>query len=157
MKTLEYIRWADPPLWKATFANILPLWLLSLMFLPSPISGKLAGILFMLTIAVIIFLLWIRWFTPELILYSLFPIIPIMIFEEVPASYKIPFILFCALLLSIGIFGYQLSFHKGFVGLAWLILLVVFIGTWILASHANQNYWQMTDNATPWWILFFRS
>ena len=96
------------------------------------------------------------------------------IFEEVSARYETPFILLCALTLTIGIFGYQLSLHKNFLGLGWLILLVAVVEMWMLASHANQNYWEMVsafgygcapnmpdcatmpDNATPWWVLFFR-
>ena len=176
MKTIEYIRWADPPVWQATLANSLPLWLLSFALLPSPplFSEMPAGIFFVLFIAVIILLLWLRWFTPELILYTFFPIIPVFLFDEMSARYETYFILFCALILTLGIFGYHLNLHKGTLGLAWLILLVVFIGTWMLASHANQNYWQMVaelgygcapdmpdcaplpDNATPWWVLFFR-
>lgn len=175
MKTIAYLRWADPPLWKATLANLLPLWLLCLAIFPPSIFEKLTGIFFALSIVVIILLLWFRWFTPELIFYSFFPIIAFFIFEEISPSYKTPFILFCTLLLSIGIFGYRLSLHKYSVGLAWLILFVVFIGTWMLASNANQNYRQMVGdlgygcdpymcccpaplpaNATPWWVLFFR-
>lgn len=147
VKTIAYIRWADPPLWMVTLANLLPLWFLSFIFLPHPVSWKLGGIAFVLYIVVFMILLWIRWFTPELILYSFFPIIPIWIFDEMPASYEIAFELICTFLLSIGIFGYRLSLHKDSVGLAWLILLVVFIGTWILASQAVQNYSS--------WVYFF--
>lgn len=176
MKTLEYIRFADPPVWQATLANSFPLWLLSFALLPSAslFSEMPVGIFFLLFIAVIIFLVWLRWFTPELILYTFFPIIPVFLFDEMSARYETYFILLCALILTLGIFVYQFSLHRGNLGLAWLILLVVFIGTWMLASHANQNYWQMVgefgygcapdmpdcaplpDNATPWWIVFFR-
>jgi hypothetical protein len=173
VKTMAYIRWADPPLWRATLADLIPLWLLSFIFLPHPVSWKMAGISFVLYIVAIILLLWIRWFTPELILYTFFPILPIWIFDEMSASYEIAFVLLCTLVLSIGIFAYRLSLHKDYIGLGWLILLVVFIGTWMLASHANQNYWQMfsdlgytcgpdwqpctslTGNETPPWVLFF--
>jgi len=176
MKTMAYIRWADPPVWQATLANSLPLWMLSFALLPYPplFSEMPAGIFFVIFIAVIILLLWLRWFTPELILYTFWSIIPVFIFDEMSARYETYFILLCVLILTLGIFGYQLSLHKGTLGAAWLILLVFFIGTWMLALHANQNYWQMVgelgygcatgmpdcilmpDNATPGWILFFR-
>jgi hypothetical protein len=147
MKTIAYIRWADPPVWQATLANSLPLWLLSFALLPDPSFPEMpAGIFFALFMAVIAFLLWLRWFTPELILYTFFPIIPVFLFDEMSAGYETYFILLCALILTLGIFGYQLSLHKGTLGLAWLILLVIFIGTWMLASHAVQNYWQMVSN-----------
>ena len=178
MKTIEYVRWADPPLWKATLANLLPLWLLSFVFTaegfpPPPISIELAATAFVLAIAVSLVLLWLRWLTPELLLYSFFPLILLFLFDEISTSYKTPFILLCALLLTTGIVGYQLSLYKDSVGLGWLILLVVAIAIWMLASHAVQNYWQMvgdlgygcipdtqgcaplTGKETPWWVLFF--
>jgi hypothetical protein len=96
-------------------------------------------------------------------------------FDEISTSYKTPFILLCALLLSIGILGYQRSLSRS-VGLAWLVLLLVCTGAWILTGHAAENYWQMighlsfpadcmpyaedcpllAGHETPWWILFFR-
>ena len=169
MKTIAYIRWADPPLWIASLANLFPLWLLSFAFMAGAFGLGITA--FIISIVV---LLWLGWFTPELILYSLFPFASLFIFEEVPVRYEIPFRLLCVLLLTLGIVGYRLSTHKNSLGIGWLILLVVFIGTWMLASNANQNYWQMvvdlgygcdprvrgcapvSANATPWWVLFFR-
>lgn len=73
MKTIAYLRWADPPLWMATLANLLPLLLLCLAIFPPSIFEKLTGRLFALSVVVIILLLWFRWFTPELIYkYKLF-------------------------------------------------------------------------------------
>ena len=174
MKTIAYLRWADPPVWQATLANSLPIWLLALVINPGlPFPAWIAGMLFLLAVAMIMLLLWLGWLTPELILYSLLSVIPMFFFEDMSARYETYFILLCALTLTIGIFGYQLSLHKDILGLGWLILLVAFVGTWMLASHANQNYWQMVstlgyvcapdmpgcaplpDNMTPWWILFF--
>ena len=178
MKTIEYIRWADPPLWKATLANLLPLWLLSIAittegFPKPPVPISLAVTAFVLAIASAIALLWLRWLTPELLLYSLFPFVILVTFDEISTSFKTPFILLCALILSAGIIGYQRSRPRS-VGLSWLILFLVLIVTWALASHAIQNYWQMvsdlgyvecmpdyqgcaplTGTETPWWILFF--
>lgn len=174
MRTIAYIRRADPPFWRATLANLLPLWLLGLALFPASISAEFTTRFFLLSMTVMILLLWLRWFTPELIFYSFFPIIPLFLFEEISPVYKTPFILFCMLLLSIGIFGYRLSLHKYSVGVAWLILFVVFVGTWILASNAGQNYGQMVldlgygcdpfgggcpaprpADPIPWWVLFF--
>ena len=176
MKAITYLRWADPPFWMAVPASLLPLWLLGLAILPASMSAGLTGRFFLLSMAAMILLLWLRWFTFDLIFYSFFPIISIFIFgDEISPTYLTPFILFCTLLLTIGIAGYRLSLHKYSVGLAWLILLVVFIATWMLAENATQNYWQMvTDlgygcdpympacpapvpaNGTPWWTLFLR-
>lgn len=173
VKTIAYIRWADPPLWWVTLANLLPLWSLSFLLLPLPVSWKFGEISCVLYIAATVLLLWLRWFTPELIIYSFFPIILSAIFDEMSPSYEIQFILLCTLLMSIGIFGYRLSLHKDYIGLGWLLLLLFFVGTWMVASHANQNYWQMlsdlgytcvpetqgctplTGNETPSWVLFF--
>jgi hypothetical protein len=149
MKTIAYIRWADPPFWVETLANLLPLWLIILAFT----VGSLG--IFLLAIAAMIFLLWLGWFTPELILYSLFPFATLVLFEEMPDPYSIPFLLLCAIILTVGIIGYRLSLHRDWIGFGWLTLVVFFIGTYLLASHANQNYWQMTGNETPWLVLFF--
>ena len=54
---------------------------------------------------------------------------------------RLQFILLCALRLSAGIISYNSALSRS-VGLAWLILLV-FIATWVFASLAGQNYWQM--------------
>lgn len=179
MNTLEYVRWADPPFWKAAFANLLPLWLLSLAisvegFPKPPVPVEVGIAAFVLAILVAIVLLWLRWLTPEVALYSLFPFTVVINFDEISTAYKTPFILLCALILSIGIFGYRYSYSRSF-GRGWLILLTVFIATLFLASNAAHNYWQMTSdlgyvecmpdytgcapltgNETPWWVLFFQ-
>ena len=179
MGAIMKIQWADEDSWMATLASLLPLWLLSFVimgegFPQAPISRGLAVTAFYLAIAVSIFLLWKGWLTFDLILYSLFPFILLFIFDEIHTSYKTPFILLCALILTIGIVGYQRSLYKDSVTLAWLILLLVAIATWVLASHANLNYWHMVSdlgyvecfpgaqgcaplagNETPWWVLFF--
>ena len=158
---------ADLGSWTATLASLLPLWLLMLAFVYLGMVG------FILAVAVSILLLWKIWMTPELVLYSfLLPVMFLFTFEEVYITYKIPFTLLCALVLTIGIIGYQRSLSRS-VTLAWFILLLVAIAAWALASHANQNYWQfacasgcfecspgapgcpLTGELTPWWILFF--
>jgi hypothetical protein len=161
--------------WKATLVSLLPLWLLSIAIMVEgfprpPISYELAVTAFILAIAIIIILQW-KWpRSYPLLLYYLFsPFILLYIFDEVSTSYKSLFILFCALILSIGIIGYQrnTSFGSGV-----LILGLVGFATIVLASHSSQNYWQMvgdldysncfpdasgcaplTGKETPWWIL----
>ena len=178
MKTLEYIRWADPPWW-ATLARLLPLWFLSLALttegFPRPtIPDELAIIFLILTPVIIVALLWIRWLTPELLLYIFFPITLLFILDEISTTYKTPLILTCTVILSAGMIGYQLCLNRNSLGWAWLTLLLTVILTWIFASHASRNYWQMasdlgyqcspdaqdcaplTGNETPWWVLFFK-
>ena len=180
MQTIRKIGWADLGSWPAAAASLLPLWLISLAVttegFPKPfISPALAVTLLVLAFVASGALLWKGWLTFELLLYSLFPFLLFVRFDEISTSYKTPFILLCALLLSAGILGYQRSLLRS-VGLAWLVLLLAFAGTWALTAHAAGNYWQMighlsfpadcmpyahdcpllAGNETPWWVLFFR-
>jgi hypothetical protein len=182
METIKKIGWADLGSWWATLASLFPLWLISLAVMsegfPKPfLSPGLALSALILALAVSVVLLWKVWLTFELLLYSLFPFILLFLFDEISTRYKTPFILLCALLLTIGIIGYQRSLSKDSIKVGWLILLVVFVGTWILAFHAAQNYWHLagdfcgacfpdgsgqndlafTGHEAPWWILFFSS
>jgi len=162
--------------WRATLASLLPLWLISFAIMAEgfprpPISPALAITALLLAIAVAIVLLW-KWpLSFPILLYYFIPFILLFFFDEISTSYKTLFILLCALILSIGIIGYQ---HSRSFGVGVLILVLVGIGTVALASHASQNYWQMasdfgfgncfpdysgcpplTGEETPWWVLFF--
>jgi hypothetical protein len=176
METIKKIRWATEDSWVAILASLLPLWLLSFTIMAEgfprpPISRELAIAAFFLAIAAGILLLWKSWLTFDLLLVSLVPFILLFIFDEISTSYKTPFILLCALLLSTGMVGAQRSSSPV---LRWSILLIVTVVTLVLAAHAIQNYWQMagdlgyvkcfpdyqgcaplTGNETPWWVLFF--
>jgi hypothetical protein len=180
METIRKIGWADLGSWPAALASLLPLWLFALAvsaegFPRPPILVGGAYTCLFLALALSILLLWKGWLTFELLLYSLFPFLLFGSFDEISTSYKTPFILLCALVLTIGIIGYQRCLSRS-LGLAWLILLVVFVGAWIFTSHAAWNYWQMVGHLrfpadcmpytqdcpllagheTPWWILFFK-
>jgi len=180
MDTIRKIGWSDLGSWPAAVASLLPLWLISLAvttegFPRSPISPTLAIGFLVLALIISSVLLWKGWLTFDLLFYSLFPFLLLFRFDEISTSYKTPFILICALLLSVGILGYQRSLSRS-VGLAWLILLLVFVVSWMVTSHAAGNYWQMVSHLsfpadcmpfardcpllagseTPWWILFFR-
>jgi hypothetical protein len=157
-------------------ASLLPLWLLSIAimvegFPPPPISVELAYTSFILAISVSIVLLWKRWMTVELILYSLVPFILLGTFDEISTTYKTPFIFLCTLILTAGIVGYH-SFRSA--QWRWLILLPAAGVTLMMASHAAEGFWQMasdlgygacfpdahgcaplTGQETPWLILFF--
>jgi len=156
MKTVPKIEWEELGSWKATLASLLPLWLFFFAF--TNISGSFLEILeiiaFYLILPVCIVSLLKGWMTFELLLYSFFPIPIMFLFDEMDWSYRISILLFCTLILTVGIVGYQRSLNKDSVTLAWLILLLTAIATWIFASHAVQNYWQM-DNETPWWVILF--
>lgn len=176
MATIKKIQWIAEDSWIAILASLLPLWLLSVAIMgegfPKPVSGEWAITAFFLAIASSIVLVWKGWLEFDIILYSLFPFILLFMFDEISTTYKSPFILLCALILSIGIIGAKRS--SSLTG-RWLILLLLAVTAWVLASHADQSYWQMVDglgfpfecmpgtldcplpgNLSPWWDLFFR-
>jgi high-affinity Fe2+/Pb2+ permease len=111
--------------------------------------------------------------TPELLLYSLFPLILVFNLDDISARYTIPLLVLCAFFLTVGVAGYRFSLHRDSFGLGLLILVLAAVVTWLFASHGVQNYWQMISelgyqcvpdspgcaslaaNAIPWWILFF--
>lgn len=157
-------------------ACLLPLWLLSVAVMaegfPSPpIPIGLAYVSFALAILVIVLLVWKGWITLALILYNLIPFIYLVIFDEISTAYKTAFIVLSSLLLSSGVIGYQYR-RSGWPG--WLILLAVAALTLLMASHAANNYWEMSaelgyqecfpdafdcaplaGRGDPWWLLFF--
>ena len=156
MKTIPKIEWEELGSWRATLASLLPLWLF--FFFYTNISGSILEILeiiaFFLIVPVCVVSLWKGWMTFDLLLYSFFPIAILFLFDEIDWSYRISILLFCTLILTVGIVGYQRSLNKDSVTLAWLSLLLAAIAAWIFASHAVQNYWQM-GNGTPWWVVVF--
>ena len=180
MQAIRKIGWADLGSWPAGIASLLPLWLFSLAvtaegFPPPAISIEWAIAFLLLALALSIVFLRKGWLTFELLLYSLFPLLLLGPLDEISTSYKTPFILASTLLLSLGILAYQRSLSRS-VGLAWLVLLLVFAAAWIFTLHAAENYWQMigqlsfpdkcmpyahdcpllAGEETPWWILLFR-
>jgi hypothetical protein len=151
MEMIKKMEAMDVGSWRVTLVSLLPLWLISLAFLPEgmslmPVSIQLACVIFFLALATGAFLLVKGWVTAEVLLYSLCPLFLLFIFEEVSIAYKTPFILLSTLFLSAGIIGYQRSLHRDTVIVGWLILVLVFIGTLVLANHAAQNYWQMVSD-----------
>jgi hypothetical protein len=177
MEAIKKLQWVEEDSWLATVANLLPLWLLSFAVMsegfPRPLlSPGVAVISFIVAIVVSLLLLWKGWLAPDLLLYTFFPFVFFFILDEIHTSYKTPFILLCVLLLSAGMVAAQRSSS---MTIRWLILLLVPIVAWVLASHAAQMYWQMvgdlgyvecmpgfegcaplTGTETPWWALFFK-
>jgi hypothetical protein len=169
--------WADVGSWQAAVAGLLPIWLLSFAMATGwsqmCILTELACIAFWLAPIVGLVLIWKGWMTVEVLLYSLFPILLAFYVDETSATYRIPLYLVCTVFLSIGIIGYHYGLNRDKIGFAWLILLLVFIATWVFVIHANQNYWRMAvdlgynacdnDGCVPltpkgpaWQSLFFR-
>ena len=169
MDTIRKIGWADLGSWTAALASLLPLWLLSAVM-----AGEIAVAAIPLAAVVCVALLRKGWMTLELVLYSLFPLTLIFLLDEMSMIYKAPLILLCALLLTMGIFGYQRSLFHDRIGLAWLILLAACIATWYFCRYATQNYWQvagdwdlfkclpgtpgcsLSGDLPPWWTVFFK-
>ena len=176
METIKKTPWFPEASWLATLASLLPLWLLSLAitvegFPKPPIPVEVGIASFWLAIAVGIVLLWKSWLPPDVALVSLIPFVFMFNFDEISTRYKTPFILMCALILSVGMIVAQRSKS---VTVRWLTLLVVAVAVLVLSSNAVSNYWQMVDglgfpfecmpdtqdcplpgNLSPWWILFF--
>jgi hypothetical protein len=179
MENVKESRWAEPAAWITTLVNLLPLWLLSFVIMAEgfprpPISGEVTIALFVTAIAVSIALVWKRWMTVELLLYSLFPFLLLCSFDEISTTYKTPFIILCTLILTAGVVGYQRI--RSSRQRRWLVLLAVAIVTLFAAAHAANSFWSMasdlgyeqcfpdahgcaplTGQETPWWILFFSS
>jgi len=179
MEVIRKLRYLNEDSWLATFASLLPLWLWSLAitlegFPRPPISLERVGIASLwLVIPVSIVLLWKQWLPLDVLLVSLVPFVFVYKFDEISTRYKTPFILLCALILSIGFIGAQRSKS---VTARWLVLLFITVAVLVLSSNAAQNYWQMAGtlghfefgcfpdaqgclpipgDATPWWVLFF--
>ncbi len=180
MEMIKKLRYVNEDSWLATFASLLPLWLLSLAttlegFPRPPISLEMVAFASLwLVIPVSIVLLWKRWLPLDVLLVSLVPFVVMFNFDEISTRYKTPFILLCALILSIGMVIAQRS---GSLTVRWLTLLFVVVAVLVFSSSAAQNYWHMAGelghgdfgcfpdafgcppipgDAKPWWILFFR-
>ena len=177
MENVKEIRWADPASWIMTLGSLLPLWLLSLSIMAEgfprpPISSEVATTSFLTAIVASIVLMWKRWMTIGLLLYSLFPFLLLFTFDEISTTYKTPFIILCTLILTAGVVGHQRIRSSALR--RWLILLAVAIVALFAASHASSSFWDMvgdlgyeqcfpdahgcpplTGHETPWWILFF--
>lgn len=176
MKAIRKIEWTAQDSWMAILVTLLPLWLFSFAimvegFPDPPISLEVAVLAFVCAIAIGAILVRAGWLSLDLILYSLFPLMLWVIFDEISTSYKTPFILSCALLISVGMIVAQRSRSEKS---RWRIWLVVNILMWVLVSHAFQQYWHMIDDLVfadcfpytqgclplagdeiPWWALFF--
>ncbi len=177
MEIAKEIRQSEIPSWIKTITSLLPLWLFSVAitaegFPQPPVSVEVAFAAFGAFILANIALLWNRWVTIEFVLYSFIPFLLMMTFDEISTTYKTPFIITCALILTIGALPNQSERLSRLQ--KWLILLTVGILTLALARNATEHFWQMTDQLgyemcfpdsqgclpltgteTPWWVLFF--
>jgi hypothetical protein len=177
MERVNKIRWAEPPPWIMTLGSLLPLWLLSLVIMAEgfprpPISTEVTIASLVAAIVASILLLWQRWMTAELLLYSLVPFRLLFVFDEISTRYKTPFIVLCALVLTAGAVVYQSIRLPRQV--RWLILLAAVAVMLFAAAHAAASFWNMasdlgyeqcfpdaqgcaplTGQEAPWWVLFF--
>jgi hypothetical protein len=168
--------WTKSLSWSPTLVSLLPLWLVSFAVMAEgfprpPISIELATFSLALAIFLGILLLWKGWLTVELLLYSFLPFLLLPGFDEISTTYKTPFIMLCALILTVGMIGYQLSHWARPARL--LILLFAAVVTLAMAGHATSSFWAMvsdlgyvrcfpdahgcaplTGEETPWWVLF---
>ena len=161
--------------WLKRLAGLLPLWMMAVAvtaegFPHPPISAGAGMALLAGAILLSFVLLYLRWITPTLALYSLLPLALLGPFDEISTAYKTPFILLCAALLSIGAMAYQIS-----RGALWRELLLLSVAALALAaaSHAAGSYWDWTGSlgfeacfpdlppcpslaglGHPWWRVF---
>jgi hypothetical protein len=147
MEKTDEIRLADRSPWITTLVSLTPLWLLSVALMAEgfphpPIPIGLAFASFVCAITANVVLLWKRWMAIELVLYSLIPFVLLFTFDEISTTYKTLYIILVATILSAGILGFQRSRS---VRLRWLFLLVAAGLTWIWASNASANYWELVN------------
>ena len=177
MEISQEARRTTLPSWRMTIASLLPLWLWSVAitaegFPRPPISREVAIVSFVIAVVVSLMLTWKGGMTIELLIYSLFPFLLLRMFDEISTSYKTPFILFCASILTGGVFVYHRS-RATRLGRGLMLLGVAGV-VLVMAWHATFNFWEMasalgyaqcfpdahgcaplTGQETPWWILFF--
>lgn len=165
------------PRFSLRMLGLVPLWLVSIAILVEgfprpPVSGEVANAAFSGAILLSAFALWKRWMSIALVLFSFFPLYLMFVFDEVSTAYKTPFILACAVLLTVGaVVALRLSSRPVLAGLSLIVALTLVV---LLAGHATAGFWRMTDalgyhecfpdapgcaplpaQATPWWVLFF--
>lgn len=178
MASARVADWREPDFWSGTITSLAPLWLVSFAimiegFPPPPFPPQLAILSFFLAIAGGLVFFWKGWIPIELLPYGFLPLGLLYVFDEISTTYKTPFIVLCALLLSVGIAVFQSNVSTRVVRL--LILVAVALGTFALAQHAQSNFWQMasdlgyvrcmpdltgcaplTGQEPSPWVLFFR-
>jgi hypothetical protein len=178
MQTAQATRLTFPYAWRKTAAGLLPLWLFSVAIMAEgfprpPISAGAATALVVMALLACPLLLWKGWATIELLIYSLSPFLLLRIFDEISTTYKTPFILMCAVILTAG--ALALRWDRASPLARVLILAAVAGLALLLASHAAFRFWgvaadlgyrqcfpdahgcaPLTAQATPWWGLFFR-
>ncbi len=162
--------------WWVTILVLLPVSLLALAvtvegFPKPPISGEGAVAAFAGALSLLGFLLWKRWMSVELAVFSLFPLVLFVGFDEITTAYKTPFIFVSTLVLVVGALIYQRWHNER--AWNWLILIATLVVASFLAAHAAAAFWDMvgamhigecfldqvgcpslTGTETPWWILF---
>jgi hypothetical protein len=137
--------------WLKTMAVLAPLWMIALAttaegFPNPPISGNQGLVLFYAAIAVAILATFIFRTLIELPFITLIPLSYVFLFDEITTSYKTPFILFCTLILSLGIIAYHYLAETRSLKVALLVLLAVVVLTYIAAGYAMANFWAYTDS-----------
>ena len=137
--------------WLKTLAVLAPLWMFALAaaaegFPDPPIPGNLARVLFYAGLAVAILVTFLFHTLIELPFIILIPALYIFEFDEITTTYKTPFILFCTLILSLGIIAFHYLVEKRSLKVALPILLGVAILALLAGMLASKNFWGYTDS-----------
>lgn len=177
MEAIKQTRWISSRPWYSHPFTFVPLWLWSFAimfegFPRLPLSIEVAIASCVLAVVLSGMRLWQKRLTIAFTIYSLFPLVLLPIFDEISTIYKTPFIMLCAVILTLGgMIAQQRRVNQLGRG---AILLVAAVVTLALAWHAAFNFWAMvsslgysscvpdaqgcpplTGQVPPWWALFF--
>lgn len=137
--------------WQKTAAVLAPLWLFAVAttaegFPDPPIPVNLARVLFYAAIIAAILAI-IRFHTLiELPFITVIPALYIFTFDEITTTYKTPFILFCTLILSVGIIAFHYLAETRSLKVALPVLLAAAVLTFLAAQVAMTSFWAYTDH-----------
>ena len=137
--------------WAKTAAFLAALWMIALAAtaegFPSPlIPGNLAIFLFFagLVVAIVASIRYLAFI--ELPIITLIPLLYVFEFDEITTVEKTPFILFCTLILSLGLIAYHYLAQTRSLKVALPVLLAAAILAFLAGIVATLNFWEYTDS-----------
>lgn len=137
--------------WAKTAAFLAALWMIALATtaegFPSPlIPSNLATFLFFagLVVAIVVAVRYMAFI--ELPIITLIPLLYIFEFDEITTTYKTPFIIFCTLILSLGLIAYHYLAQTRSLKVALPVLLAAAVLAFLAGMVATLNFWQYTES-----------
>lgn len=163
------------PPWIKTVVRLLPLWLIALSitaegFPKPPISVGVSVAAFACAVLLLVVLWWKKWMRLEFALYSLLPTVMLPLFDEIVTTYKTPFILMCAILISLPVIACHAARNPTE---RFVILAAGMILNYLIIHHVMMNYWEVIEQTGfsdgymagnypldipgfPWWKIFWK-